>query len=235
VKILDRPRVALKWITPNAEKEIEDAGRVCWESWGKSDGSIDATRAFIGRLKKVGHIDVFEEAELSVWIECSRVSSHQIVRHRTQHHLQASQRYIKASEMQIIVPPSLQHNGERNLFINTCAGAYDQYHKMTEAGIRKEDARYVLPNATLTKMKAKANLSNWRKFFELRSHSTAQWEVRMISNSILKIAYENAPSVFDDIWWKYMSDYHEHDMYADIVPKEYFSNYIQLETLEEDE
>lgn len=216
--------MALKWATPNSEFEIEDAGRVCWESWGKSDGTIECARDFIRRLKKVGHIDVFEEAELSVWIEGSRTMSHQLVRHRTQHHLQASQRYIKASDCEIMLPPSLGHNGERALFVNACQTAFESYQKLTEAGVRKEDARFVLPNATLTVLKAKANFSNWRKFIELRSHSTSQWEIRMISDAILTIANELAPAVFEDLYVEFI-DLGKDNPIADIVDRTEFGSF----------
>lgn len=218
--------MGLKWATPNPEREIELAGRVCWESWGRSDGSLEGAQDFIRRLKKVGHMDVMEEAELSIWMECSRTASHQIVRHRTQHHLQASQRYIKATEMEIMLPPSIAaaNGGARELFIYACRTAYEQYDKLLSAGIRKEDARFVLPNATLTKLKAKGNLSNWRKFIDLRSDSAAQWEVRKMSNSVLMIAYELAPSVFEDQYEKYIVNdmANLNELVCDVKDREYF-------------
>lgn len=235
MKILSRPVVALKWITPNAEKEIEMAGRVCWESWGKSDGSIDDAQAFIRRLKKVGHIDVMEEAEMSVWIECSRTASHQIVRHRTQHHLQASQRYIKVSEPEILIPPSIYDgkklSGEYMKFVSAVQDAFDTYQFLLDSGVRKEDARFILPNCTLTKMKAKGNLANWRKFIDLRSHSTAQWEIRMLSNSILNIAYTHAPSVFEDQYEKYILSDPDH-LVADETHRSYFEGTFLEDTLD---
>lgn len=223
MKILERPVIALKWATPNAEKEIELAGRVCWESWGRSDGSVEASQDFIRRLKKVGHMDVMEEAEMCVWIECSRPCANQIVRHRTQHHLQASQRYIKATEMEIMLPPAIAaaNGGERELFISACRNAYHQYSVLSDAGIRKEDARFVLPNAALTKLKAKGNLSNWRKFIDLRSDSASQWEVRMISNSVLLLAYNVAPSVFEDQYEKYIVN-DKDAVLADIYDRNHF-------------
>lgn len=224
MRILTNPNVALKWATPDAEREIEMAGRVCWESWGRSDGSDEAASGFIRRLKKVGHIDVMEEAELSVWIECSRTASHQIVRHRTQHHLQASQRYIKVQEPEILIPPSiaaLKLSGEYQIFLSSVTEAYEAYDRLTNAGVRKEDARFVLPNCALTKMKAKANLANWRKFISLRSDSTAQWEVRAISNAVLRLAYDVAPTVFEDQYEKYIIEDENHLM-ADIVDRSEF-------------
>ena len=216
--------MALKWATPDPEREIEVAGRVCWESWGRSDNSLEGSRDFIRRLKKVGHMDVLEEAELSVWIECSRTASHQIVRHRTQHHLQASQRYIKAKNVEIMLPPSIaqSNGGARELFISSCISAYEQYDKLLSVGIRKEDARFVLPNAALTKLKAKGNFSNWRKFIDLRSDSSSQWEIRMISNAILLMAYDLAPSVFEDQMDKYVPNVLEEKVVASFADRNYF-------------
>lgn len=228
MRILYKPIVAYKWSTPNPELEIEEAGRVCWESWGRSDGTTECAQEFIRRLKRVGHMDVMEEAELSVWIECSRTCSHQIVRHRTQHHLQASQRYIKAKEPEIMMPPSIASAGDmvRMEYLNQVEEAYKTYNFLSAAGIRKEDARFVLPNAALTKLKAKGNFSNWRKFFSLRSDSASQWEIQMVSNSILEIAYNLAPSVFEDLYEQYLESpllSTNHPM-ADIAHKEEFSN-----------
>lgn len=225
MRILTAPRVALKWHTPDPEREIEMAGRVCWESWGRSDGTIESSRDFIRRLKRVGHIDVMEEAELSIWIECSRTASHQIVRHRTQHHLQASQRYIKVTNPEILIPPAINElklSGEYQKFLASVDHAYQTYKMLTDAGVRKEDARFVLPNCALTKMKAKANLANWRKFISLRSDSSAQWEVRMVSNAILCIAYEVAPSVFEDQYEKYLLGSDGQALIADITKREEF-------------
>lgn len=224
MRILTNPVIALKWATPDAEREIEMAGRVCWESWGRSDGTSEDSQAFIRRLKKVGHIDVMEEAELSVWIECSRTASHQIVRHRTQHHLQASQRYIKVTEAEILVPPAiaaLSSSGEYQKFLSSVVNAYDTYAELSAAGVRREDARFVLPNCALTKMKAKGNLANWRKFISLRSDSSAQWEVRAISNAALRLAYDVAPSVFEDQYEKYIIEDENHLM-ADIEDRSHF-------------
>jgi thymidylate synthase (FAD) len=229
MKILYRPRVALKWHTPDPEREIESAGRVCWQSWGRSDGSIQAARDFIARLKKVGHIDVMEEAEMSVWIECSRSASHQIVRHRTQHHLQASQRYIKMDEPEFLVPPSIANNDKAlDIFLAGRTWNWNEYRSLREAGIRAEDARFALPNACLTKMKAKANLANWRKFIDLRSDQAAQWEVRMISNSILMIAHEIAPSVFNDQYERFLLE-PKNNIFADRFDRSYFDNMNSLE------
>lgn len=236
MKILYKPQIALKTYLPNSEREIEEAARVCWQSWNRSNGSLEDARAFIGRLQKVGHIDTLEESFLSIWIECSRAASHQVVRHRTFHFLQASQRYIKLNEPEFMIPPSIAEHEDKDIekaFILERQGDWSEYRWLREKGIRAEDARYVLPNACLTKLKASANFANWRKFFELRSEQSAQWEIRMISNSALKLAYQLAPQVFGDLAEKYLV---EDALNADIVDRSpTFDNYQNWVALEEED
>lgn len=227
MRILYKPRVALKTYLPNAEREIEEAARVCWQSWERSNGTIDDARAFIGRLQKVGHIDTLEESFFSVWIECSRAASHQIVRHRTFHFLQASQRYIKLDEPEFLMPPrvaeALHDDGvsPKEHYLEAMEDAWYKYRTLREKGMRPEDARYVLPNAALTKLKASANFANWRKFFELRCDQTAQWEIRMIANTALKIALQIAPQVFGDLADRFLI---QGAIYAEEVDREEFDN-----------
>lgn len=216
MRTLFKPQIALKTYLPNAEREIEEAARVCWQSWDRSNGTIEDARAFIGRLQKVGHIDTLEESFLSIWIECSRAASHQIVRHRTFHYLQASQRYIKMDEPEFLLPPAATVLGDEETFEATMIVCWQAYAALRAGGWRAEDARYVLPNATLTKLKASANFANWRKFFELRCDQTAQWEIRMIANSALNLAHQIAPQVFGDLAEKYLKF---DALYADIVDR----------------
>jgi thymidylate synthase (FAD) len=176
---------------------------------------------------KVGHIDVFEEAEMSVWVYCSRVASHQLVRHRTQHHLQASQRYIDMRDkFDIFVPPTVPDD-ELKLIVDSCRESFDHYSELKNS-LRNEDARYVLPNATMTMLKAKANFTNWRKFIMLRSDQSAQLEIRMISNAVLKLAMDIAPSVFEDLAGKFEF---QNEM-AEIVPREFFDGGLYAGTTE---
>jgi thymidylate synthase (FAD) len=125
--------------------------------------------------------------------------------------------------MEIMLPPAIAagRGGERELFISGCHRAYELYGTLSSVGIRKEDARFILPNAALTKMKAKGNLSNWRKFIDLRSDGSSQWEIRMLSNTILQIAYEVAPSVFEDQYEKYIIN-DEKALFADREHAKYF-------------
>lgn len=55
---------------------------------------------------------------------------------------------------------------------------YWRYLCLREVGIKAEDARYVLPNATKTEVYVTMNLRQWRHVFETRLSPRAQWEIR---------------------------------------------------------
>jgi len=74
----------------------------------------------------------------------------------------------------------------------------ETYKKLRDLKIPKEDARFVLPNATTTEIVVTANLREWRHIVELRGSKHAQWEIRRMTIEILKILKREAPTVFED-------------------------------------
>lgn len=74
------PSVELLWITENAEKQIEAAGRICY----KSENLItdDSAHKFSKMMFKSGHHAMIEHASASFKIITDRGVSHEIVRHR---------------------------------------------------------------------------------------------------------------------------------------------------------
>jgi thymidylate synthase (FAD) len=73
------------------------------------------------------------------------------------------------------------------------------YSALQELGIRKEDARFVLPNAVESQIVVTANLREWRHIIELRGSSKAQWEIRTMAIEILKILKDHTPTIFEDL------------------------------------
>ena len=69
---------------------------------------------------------------------------------------------------------------------------------MVEAGIPAEDARYILPNATETKIMVTMNARELLHFFELRCCERAQWEIRAMAVEMLRLVKAVAPVIFRD-------------------------------------
>lgn len=132
--------------------------------------------------------------------ECSRVTTHQLVRHRVASYDQESQRFSAATKEGAVVPPSIQSN-ERALqaFDEGLKAVYAAYEKMVAAGVAKEDARYILPNATKTKLVMTVNARSLMHVVWQRTALQAQWEIRELAGTLLKLAKEATPELWNKI------------------------------------
>jgi thymidylate synthase (FAD) len=191
-------KVELLFITPNAEKLIESAGRTCYLSFGKR--RKDTEKSFIKMLIKRGHLSVLEHASATFRIsEVSRAFTHQFVRHRLCSYSQQSQRYVDESNFSYVEPESIKNNSKAHpIFTEFMDNAKKAYSELQKLGIKNEDARFVLPNAVETQIVVTANLREWRHIVELRGEPGAQWEIRRAAIEILKILRKCAPTVFAD-------------------------------------
>ena len=192
------PKVELLSITPNAEKLIEAAGRTSYMSFDKQ--GQDSEKRFVRMLVKSGHHSVLEHAHAMFRISgASRSFTHQLVRHRLCSIIQQSQRYVDESNFNYIEPDSIKKNREaHSVFVDFMDKAREAYLKLNGLKIKKEDARYVLPNAVESQVVVSANFREWRHVIDLRGKAQAQWEIRRVAIEILKILRKHAPNVFGD-------------------------------------
>lgn len=190
--------------TPQPDKLAATAARLCYSAQGA--GEIMATikddkiRKRIGECVDKGHHSVLEHAVFTFSIDgISRVTSHQLVRHRVASYSQQSQRYVKLNESDsYVIPPRIRDNEalrsrfEENLKTSQCL-----YNEMIEAGIPPEDARYILPSAMGTRILVTMNARELLHFFNLRCCKKAQWEIRKLAYSMLRLAAKAAPLIFE--------------------------------------
>jgi len=195
---IHKPEVILLAITPNPEKLIEEAGRTCYLSLSKI--TDDSERNFIRSAIKRGHHSILEHASASFRIlGASRSFTHQLVRHRIASFSQQSQRYVDEAEFNYIVPPDIAGNeAALALYREFIENSRKTYAKFRDLGIKKEDARFILPNALESQIVFSANFREFRSVFNLRLDKAAQWEIRRVCLEMLKILQEKAPSVFGD-------------------------------------
>ena len=195
---LTKPTITLLAITPNAEKLIEEAGRTCYLSLDRiGDGT---EKNFIRNCIKNGHHSILEHASASFRIRgASRAFTHQLVRHRLASFSQQSQRYVNEGEFNYVVPPEIAANPQAlGVFREYIETSRKAYNRLRELEIKKEDARFVLPNALESQIVFSANFRELRFIFALRLHRSAQWEIRRVCLQMLKIMQSEAPSVFSD-------------------------------------
>ena len=176
------------------ESLIEHAGRVCYRSEGDSGNFIQARIA-------QGHESIIEHASATFEISgISRACSHQLVRHRLANYSQESQRYVDLSDPELVVPPAIAADVEAMAIWNRLTEQMvEAYRGLRELGIHKEDARFLLPNATATRLVVTMNFRELRHFFRVRLQPEAQWEIRQVATKMLGIMQRETPSVFEDI------------------------------------
>jgi thymidylate synthase (FAD) len=74
---------------------------------------------------------------------------------------------------------------------------WDVYSKLAEK-VPVEDARYVLPNGCTTNITITMNARELLHFFSLRCCERAQWEIREMSEEMLRLCREVSPTIFED-------------------------------------
>jgi thymidylate synthase (FAD) len=198
-------QVTLLYHTSNPERAVATAARLCYAPVGAaelmesmSDAQVDKVLATIMRS---GHFSALEHASYTFALDgVSRALTHQLVRHRVASYNQQSQRYVTYSgEPEIVLPPTIVNDPEARAAFNTAIDvAYATYAQLIEAGIPAEDARYVLPNACISKIVVTMNIRELLHFFEVRCCHRAQWEIQELACRMLSLVEPTAPYIFMD-------------------------------------
>ena len=178
------------------EELLERAGRICY----RSESRGDAGRFLQARVRE-GHESLIEHASATFEISgISRACSHQLVRHRLASYSQESQRYVDMSDPEWALPPAIVENPEAMAIWEGFADKVQAaYRALRGLGMRKEDARFVLPNAAATRIIVTMNFRELLHFFRIRTSPAAQWEIRKVATQMLTLVYPIAPSIFGDL------------------------------------
>lgn len=196
-------KVELLSYTPEPDRVVAISARLCYSKIGISELAEkltdDKIKDLLKKLESSGHLSPFEHANFTFGIEgISRVTSHQLVRHRIASYSQQSQRYVKMSNGEFVIPPSIKKNSSASeLVYNLNDTAMSVYNKLIQLGIPEEDARYILPQGITTKIIVTMNARELLHFFNLRCCLRAQWEIRAMANLMLRKVKEVAPIIFE--------------------------------------
>lgn len=198
-------QVELLYHTPEPERAVATAARLCYAPVGASDLmeslSEEKIRKVLSTILASGHLSTLEHASYTFAIDgVSRALTHQLVRHRLASFNQQSQRYVAYTEgLATVKPDSIAGNPEANrLFDEMIAKTVEAYQAFLDAGVPAEDARYILPNAAETKIVVTMNIRELLHFFSLRCCNRAQWEIRELAWKMLELARPTAPYIFAD-------------------------------------
>ncbi len=181
---------------------LEYAGRACYRSAPRGEPA-----KFLRARIREGHESIIEHASVTFDISgISRACSHQLVRHRIASYSQESQRYVDMLAPEFVVPPSVAANPEaRAAWDDFMDSVADTYHRLRKLGVRKEDARFVLPNAATTRIIVTMNFRSLRHFFSVRCEPAAQWEIRGLALEMLQQVHALAPAAFADLYDRFIA------------------------------
>lgn len=165
-----------------------------------------------------GHWSVFEMVDLTVEIVTSRAIAQQILRHRSFTFQEFSQRYAKASMGFETYGARRQDMKNRQNSIADCdddtcnwfGWAQDKiqdeaqrlYDKALELGIAKEQARFLLPLSTTTKLYMKGSVRSWIHYLNARTDLATQKEHRDAALAIKDIFMSQFPITSEALEWK---------------------------------
>ena len=184
-------RVELIACTPYASAICCDAAAVCTDS--------DNGYRSLQHSLSSGHESVLEHAVFTFRVEgISRVTLAQLTRHRLASFSVQSQRYVKLDDPELVIPKSIQESSFSAEAQSTMHYCLNLYQRMLDAGIPAEDARYVTPQAVPTTLIMTMNVRELRHFFSLRCCNRAQWEIRQLTDEMLRLCKKTAPTLFEN-------------------------------------
>jgi thymidylate synthase (FAD) len=207
-----RLKVLLLKNTPEPESVVAMAAKLCYSA-SDVEGLRDKIaakdqKAFVEKLVSIGHMSPIEHVSFTFGIEgVSRACTHQLVRHRVASYSQQSQRYVKETEFDYVIPETIKNDKaltkQFEKYMRDAQKAYDvMMAGLAKQGITGEnaqqDARFLLPNAAETKIVVTMNARELLHFFRVRCCNRAQWEIRAMATEMLKLVKSAAPVIFKD-------------------------------------
>jgi thymidylate synthase (FAD) len=204
-------KVNLVSLTPDAEKTMMYCARVSNPANQHSDNP-----KLLDYCIKNGHWSVFEMAHMTVEITTSRAIAAQILRHRSFSFQEFSQRYAEAQGFETYEARRQDNKNRQNSiddmsdkdkkwFQDVQKNVHDfcelYYKEALLRGIAKEQARFLLPLSTTTKLYMSGSIRSWLHYLDLRTGNGTQLEHKEIADEIKKIFVENFPNISKAKGW----------------------------------
>lgn len=207
----------LKYLQPDAEEFMIHLARV-----SSSDENNPNFEKLLRYCMKNGHWSVFEMVDVVMEIYTSRAISAQIIRHRSFHFQEFSQRYANPSKIELDLP-TMRKKGTTNrqgsvIFedketqfemdnkalapILVAVRAYDD---LVKSGVALESARMVLPLCVGTRLYMKGTVRDWLHYCRVRMDSHTQLEHREVATDCWNVLTEVLPyttKAFKQYWMK---------------------------------
>jgi thymidylate synthase (FAD) len=195
-------KIILESFTDNPIQTIARAASICYgyDPFVVKELPEEEACSLVRKTIKRGHMSCVEHVSLTFLLSgVSRALTHQLVRHRLASYSQKSQRWVKENGFGYVTPQSIKNESiALAIFTNAMGFLANVYKTLIKMEIRKEDARYVLPNACESTIAVTMNVRELLHFFSLRTCNRAQWEIRDAAEKMLVLAREAIPILFEN-------------------------------------
>lgn len=181
-----------------SQPHCEKAARDCYDSINKMKDPDKASN-LLKSCTKSDHLTVNGHAMATFRITgVSRALMAQITRHRTACFSIRSQRYVDETNFEFITPPSIENNPEGiSVYNNIMEDIRTAYKTLQDLGVKKEDARMVLPNSCTTVINMSMTFEGWLHYLRRRMDVKAQWEVRELAFKQYEMLKKEVPLIFN--------------------------------------
>jgi thymidylate synthase (FAD) len=195
----------LKYIQPDAEEFMIHLARVSSENQDNPE-----YEKLLNYCMKHGHWSVFEMVDVVMEIYTSRAIAAQILRHRSFHFQEFSQRYADPSKIELDLP-NMRRKGSTNRqssvpfedqetqyqmdnkALAPILVAIRAYDDLVKSGVALESARMVLPMCIGTRLYMKGTVRDWLHYCRVRMDKHTQEEHRLIATDCWNVLREVLP------------------------------------------
>lgn len=181
--------------TQNPVQKIGRFAAICYGA--KTDAESNAKRA--AHCVNSGHLSTLRFSYATFYVELSRVCLAQFTRSKHLDYLVRSSRYCEENEAEFYAPESIIMAGFGEDYDRHIEESRRFYCNLRDAGIAKQDARFVLPQSQMTELYVVGNFQAWLDFVKLRTSKAAQGEIREIALEIKRQLQTLAPDIFNDL------------------------------------
>ena len=186
-------KVTLVQATQNSKELITNAASICY---GKEEAKYPDR--LLATLYNLGHHSVLEHVYFTWKIEgISRACLAQLTRHRHASFTVESQRYTKYREgIDYVVPEEIAAiKSDKLEFEVYMESVQNYYNYLISTGHKAEDARAVLPNATVTNLYMSCNLRGLIHLHSVRSAKGAQQEIKDLIAKMIDLVVKDEPDL----------------------------------------
>ena len=210
----------------------------------KNATNAENNQRLVKKVLKSGHKTIIEHIAFNLaFVNVSAYVEQFMLEFRLASFTVKSRRYVDFSKMGFVIPSFVDANGEslsnvdklKKIYSEHMTFLFKEYGEFVEAGIPKEDARFLLPYSYKSNFYCTANARELCKilYSMLYGRGRENSEIHALGEGLLKQAAEICPFIFDDLMKMERGHENKYDRIAEIMDMKeerewHFDNSVEL-------